>query len=341
MKLDAAFLDSFAALGNAEPPSKKLSLLTRPAFVARPGRTLVWGDWSNIEARVLPWLASSKGAEAKLEIFRAIDRNPKLPDVYMRTASEMLGKPVEEVSKAERQSHGKVPELSLGFGGGVGALMRMATNYGVYLEPDVAKRTVEQWREANQWARDFWGYHGRDGSAGLWGAVCSAMEQPETIFVAGRIAYVCDPSYLGGTLFCALPDQTLLTYPAVRWEWREVEDPKTRVKEDRYQLTFLKGYGRSALWYGKMAENVTQAVAARVLRRCLRRLDTEDREDWMPVVMHTHDEIVTEALVEAENAAASALFSEMELVEPWAEGLPLKAEITTNWYYTKRELKKG
>jgi DNA polymerase len=340
VKLDAAFLDSFAALGNAEPPSKKLSLLTRPAFVARPGRTLVWGDWSNIEARVLPWLANSKGGEAKLDIFREIDRNPKLPDVYEWTAAELLGKPVEEVTKSERQSHGKVPELSLGFGGGIGALMRMATNYGVYLGPDVAKRTVEHWRDANQWARDFWGYHGRDGSAGLWGAVCSAMEQPETIFVAGRIAYVCDPSYLGGSLFCALPDGVLLTYPAVRWEWREVEDPKTKVREDRYQLTFLKGYGRFALWYGKLAENVTQAVAARVLRRCLRRLDRPVYSD-MPVVMHTHDEIVTEPLEEHAEGAARRLLNQMELVEPWAEGLPTKAEVTTNWYYTKRELKKG
>src|SRR5690606_34011195 len=64
--------------------------------------------------------------------------------------------------------------------------------------------------------------------------------------------YVYDKSYLGGTLFCALPCGRLLTYPSIKWEWREVEDKKTGKLVDRYQLTFMKGYGRSALWYGKL-----------------------------------------------------------------------------------------
>src|SRR5690606_12940552 len=112
------------------PPSKKLSMLLRPAFVAPKGKVLVWGDWSNIEARVLPWLASSTAAEAKLDIFRAVDANPDEPDVYIRTAGDLLGEDADQLwadyksGKGEayeyadrvRQSHGKVPELSLGFG---------------------------------------------------------------------------------------------------------------------------------------------------------------------------------------------------------------------------------
>jgi DNA polymerase len=337
VKLDRDFLDRFTALGGGEPPAKKLALLTRPAFVAAPGRTFVWGDWSNIEARVLPWLAASPGAEAKLDIFREIDADPKLPDVYTRTAAALLGISVEEVTKDQRQSHGKVPELSLGFGGGVGALMNMATNYGVYLDDAAARRTVDSWRGANQWARDFWGQHGRGSSSGLWGAACSAVENPETIYPAGRVAYIFDPQYLGGTLFCSLPDDALLTYPSCRWEWREVQDKKTKVKDERFQLTFLRGYGRSALWYGRLAENITQALAARVLRRCLTRL--EFSQNLAPVVMHTHDEIVTEPDLECDSEARFLLQEEMELIEPWAEGLPLKAEVTTNWYYTKAEVK--
>ena len=56
----ATFLDKFSRLGAkpdhdfGDPVAKKLGLLVRPAFIADPGRTLVWGDESAIEARVLP-----------------------------------------------------------------------------------------------------------------------------------------------------------------------------------------------------------------------------------------------------------------------------------------------
>lgn len=332
MKLDRTFLDAFAEHGGGEPPAQKLALIVRPSFVAAKGYTFCWGDWSNIEARGLPWLADSKGAEAKLDIFRGIDRNPKLPDVYMLTAADMLRKPPEEVTKAERQSHGKVPELSLGFGGGKGALQNMAANYKVYLDDRIAEEVVHKWRDANRWAVAFWGYHGRDGSSGLWGAANSAIENPETIFTAGRVAYIFDPTYLGGTLFCALPCGRLLTYPSIKWEWREVEDKKTGKLTDKYQLTYVKGYGRAALWHGKCAENVTQAACASVLRRTLKRLRKMRN---MPVVMQSHDEIVLEEPEVLAPMAATLLREEMERNDAWDTGLPLKAEITTNWYYTK------
>ena len=38
------------------PVARTLSLLIRPTFVASPGKVFVWSDWSQIEARVLPWL---------------------------------------------------------------------------------------------------------------------------------------------------------------------------------------------------------------------------------------------------------------------------------------------
>lgn len=362
MKLTRKTVEAFDRIGAlpdkpGAPSMKKLSLLLRPAFIAAPGKTLVWGDFSNIEARVLPWLAASRGADDKLDIFRKVDADPNEPDVYVRTAAELLGHDPDELwswlrdkkhprnkeAKDARQSHGKVPELSLGFGGGVGALMKMAVNYGVYLDEAVADRMVKSWREANGWAKSFWGAHGRNGSYGLWGAVNSAMEQPNTIMSAGRIAFVYDPSYLSGSLFCALPCGRLLTYPAIKWGWHEVTNKETGEKEDRYDLTYMKGYGRKPLWYGVFAENVTQATAASVLRRTLKRLHYENGrheperwlEDICPVVMHTHDEVVTEPDANEWQRAARELHAVMEQNDEWDEGLPLAAELSQNWYYTK------
>jgi hypothetical protein len=357
VKLDNAFLDRLKALdANPEkgfagtPVAKKLALLLRPAFIARPTKTLIWGDFSNIEARCLPWLANSPGAEAKLDIFRAVDKDPSVPDVYMRTGADLAGESVDEMWLAYkddkhpdnrragevRQAYGKVPELSLGFGGALGALLAMAANYGVYLDVKTAKRVVSSWREHNEWAVDFWGKHGRNQSYGIWGAVNSAIENPETPYEAGRVIYVYDPSYLGGSLFCILPDQSVLTYPGIRWEWREVKDKKTGDIVDRYQLTYVKGYGRVAGWYGKFAENITQATALRVLKRTMKRIEkTPKLRDLMPIVMHTHDEIVTEPLERDADSASTMLRSVMEQNDEWDAGLPLAAEIAESWYYSK------
>ena len=361
------FLDDFHALDAdpakrfaGSPPSKKLSMLLRPAFIAPPGKTLVWGDWSAIEARVLPWLAASKGAEAVLDIFRENDKDSDKPDIYILTAAQLLGRDPNELwaefkakdktAKDARQAYGKVPTLSLGFGGALGALMAMATNYNVYLDTATATRVVEDWRAANQWARDFWGQHGKRGSYGLWGAANSAIEHPDTIYTAGRVAYVYDRTYMGGTLFCALPCGRLLTYPGVKWEWREVEDKKTKQLVDRYQMTCIKAYARVPLWYGKLAENITQATAASILRRTLKRLDPETKIgfDWLwsqgfdprckppfPVVMHTHDEVTGELDESKAGAARLLLQKAMETNDAWDAGLPLKAEIGGGWYYSK------
>lgn len=350
MKLDNAFLDRFAALGQsptarAYPPAKKLSMLLRPSLIAPPGKVLVWGDWSAIEARKLPWLAASRGSEKVLDIFRTNDADPNLPDIYILTAAELLRedpaalwaayRAKEKHAKDARQAYGKVPVLSLGFGGGLGALLAMASNYGVYLDTTTAMSVVQRWREANVWAVDFWGKHNKHGSYGLWGAACRALENPGSIQEAGRIAYFFEKNYLGGTLFCALPNGDLLTYPMARWEWREVEDKKTKVKEDRFQLTFNKGYGRSALWHGKLAENTTQASAARILRDALKAIEYTELGEWMPVVMHTHDEIVVEVDESREADARAALHAVMAKVRPWLHGMPLAVGISSGWAYSK------
>ena len=58
---------ALAEHGDGAPVARKLSLLIRPAFVPANGRVFVWSDWSQIEARVLPWLGDHHpGARAPL-----------------------------------------------------------------------------------------------------------------------------------------------------------------------------------------------------------------------------------------------------------------------------------
>src|SRR6188508_3305337 len=149
--------DELTALNVASPVARQLSLLIRPTFVPFGDNVFVWSDWSNIEARVLPWLAGNDpGALARLEIFRAVDADPKIPDLYTRTAAVLSHMPIEHVTKPIRQ-RGKVAELALGFGGGVGSLQAMGAGYGLHISDVDARATVRLWRDANPWCVNFWG----------------------------------------------------------------------------------------------------------------------------------------------------------------------------------------
>jgi DNA polymerase len=330
---------SYAALAAAQPVdvpvARKLALLARPALIAGPGRMLVWSDWSAIEARITPWLAASPGAERVLDIFRANDRDPSRPDIYTIAAADILHKDTSEITKAER-TIGKVSVLSCGFGGSVGALSRMALAYRIHLEAAEARRVVDAWRDANSWAREFWGTHRDSESYGLWGAALTAWELPGQITTAGRIAFVYRDDYLGGALFMALPSGRLLTYPRPKWRDVDVLDKdKKPTGEKRSELSFRRAHGRAKLWHGTLAENATQAVAADILRQTVTRIETNPALAWMPIRMTTHDEIVAEADEARAEEAKAILRREMLTAPDWAAGLPLQSEEQVHAWYTK------
>ena len=68
------------------------------------------------------------------------------------------------------RQRGKVAELALGFCGGVNALLAMAAGYGLHLSAEEARSTVDAWRLANPWVRDF--------SQELWLAALTARKLP-------------------------------------------------------------------------------------------------------------------------------------------------------------------
>lgn len=338
--------EAFATLGDDAPISRKLSLLIRPTLVAAPGNCFVWSDWANIEARLLPWLADDREADKRLDIFREVDADPSIPDIYTRTAARISGVPVEAVDKKLRQ-RGKVVELAAGFGGSTNALLSMAANFNMYLDPDEAKRTVTAWREENAWAVRFWGKHENslhqsNSSYGLWGALNRALEQPGTPHRAGRITYVFWKNYLGGSLMCLLPSGRWLTYRRCRWERVEELDEDTgEVIDVRRELMFSRDNGRVKLWPGLACENVVQATAADILRGTLLRLESFENAADQPVRLHTHDEVLVECAEAYAGAAAADLRWVMEHGWKWTEGLPIKADATIGRWYTKNEDSEG
>tara|TARA_R110000765_G_scaffold6818_1_gene22244 strand:+ start:3783 stop:5762 length:1980 start_codon:yes stop_codon:yes gene_type:complete len=271
----------------------QLAKMMRPTLIPSDGNVFVAGDWSSIESRALAYLADDKLADDKLEAFKRGE------DMYLRAAAD-IGQ------HGERQL-GKVIELSMGYGGGVGAFKAMSRNYGIHLSDPIIDGHKNAWRRANAWAPKFW--NNLEKSARF------AIRNPETKAPVSRgITYLFAPRLMGGSLICELPDGTCLTYPQARIEGGEITAMKAAygMKQDATE------WPRYKLWGGLLSENVTQAFCAALLRDVLL--------DMPNAVMHVHDEVVLESPSAEASECAKRLQLVMETPPAWAIGLPLQAE---------------
>ena len=283
-----------------------LGKMLRPAIIPETSNVLIVGDWSSIEARVLPWLSDTSEGDRKLKLFESGS------DVYVATALRM------GLTEDDRQI-GKVAELACGYQGGVNAFQNMAKIYGLNIPEDTAQLYVDKWRRANPWAVTFWNE--------LAQAAMCAVGTPRSTVSAGMVDYRFEPDLMGGTLLCIMPNDTVIQYP------------KVRVEEGRYgwELTALKAsfkpkaddkeWPRTKLYGGLLAENCTQAFSAAILRNALRQLDD--------VIASVHDEIVLEVPIKYASEAKANLEQIMCAELPWADGLPLIAKPTIMTRYGK------
>ena len=274
--------------------------MLRPAIIPAKGKALVVADWAQIEARMTPWL-SGRGDDV-LDVFRSGR------DIYIREAAAMYKIPESEVTPDQRQI-GKVAILACGFGGGLGAFSAMGRAYGLSMSESDAQRTVDAWRRANQWAVRYW--------QELETGYMIAMRNKGREIVAGRVTYLFD----GQHLWYALPSGRILCYPYAKIE----EDGISYAKAAWKPAADAREWPRARLWRGLACENITQACANDVLRHALRQLDD--------VVLHVHDEIVIET--DQPEKVEDELRKVMCTPPPWAQGLPLDAEIHTMTRYGK------
>jgi DNA polymerase len=276
--------------------------MLRPAIIPARGKSLVVADWAQIEARMTPWL-SGRGDDV-LDVFRSGR------DIYIREAAAMYKIPEDQVTADQRQI-GKVAILACGFGGGIGAFSAMGRAYGLTMTESDAQRTVDAWRRANQWAVRYW--------QELETGYMIAMRNKGKEIVAGRVTYLYD----GQHLWYALPSGRILCYPYAKLE----EDGISYAKAAWKPAVDAREWPRARLWRGLACENITQACANDVLRHALRAVEP------LGVVLHVHDEIVIET--DQPEIVTEQLRKAMCTPPPWAQGLPLNAEISTMSRYGK------
>lgn len=304
-------IDGIRAVYGSVPVT--LAALIRTALVAAPGMTFVDADFSAIEARVIAWLA---GEEWVMDVFRTTGK------IYEATASQMFGVPFDRIKKGnpeyEYRKKGKVATLALGYQGGPGALVKMgALRSG--LTEDELPDIVSRWRRANPAIQQYW--------YDLEGAALAAVDGGATTTVgAVTFSREIDPARGQDFMTVRLPSGRKLYYA----------DP--HIGENRFGRSSVcycgmnqskKSWGIEETYGGRIAENITQAVARDCLFYAMENLTAAGYR----IVFDIHDEVVLE-LPEAD-ADLDRVVQIMSQPIPWAPGLPLSADGWVGNYFRK------
>ncbi|MCR4442167.1 MAG: DNA polymerase [Peptococcaceae bacterium] len=290
-----------------------LSQLIRTAFIPSPGHVLLVADFSAIEARIVAWLA---GEQWVLDVFNTHGK------IYEAAASQMFGVPIELIVKGnpeyELRQKGKVATLALGYQGSTGALINMgALNMGL-TEAELPE-IVHRWRGANKRIVDLW--------YSLENAALKVMHTGQPVGVKSLIfAREGDYNNQQDFLTITLPSGRKLFYVK---PFLMIND-RNREALHYYGLNQKTGKWEAISTYGgKLAENVTQAIARDCLAESLKRLANAGYK----IAMHVHDEVVLD--VPEDQADVEKICQLMGQPIPWAPGLPLKTDGFKTFYYRK------
>ncbi len=280
-----------------------LSELIRTALIPSPGNKFIVCDFSAIECRVIAWLAGERWV---LDTFR------NGGDIYCATAGKMFGVPVEKHGQnAELRQKGKIATLALGYQGGVGALSAMGADR-MGLSDEEMRSIVKMWRKANPHIVKLWSTIERSAKAAIYSDRAVASVRGVTFYMRR------------GILFCLLPSGREIAYPRAKLTG---EEDDMRISYERMNQT-TKKWEVDETYGGKLAENITQAIARDILGQVILRAESRG----IDVVMHIHDEIVVDAPSDMELSTIEQFFSEPI---SWAPGLPLKGAGYTGSYYYK------
>jgi DNA polymerase len=254
----------------------------------------------------------------------------------------------DKVNKDQRQV-GKVMELALGYGGGVGAFVTFAENYSIDLNylaekvlPQAPEDLVEQadrffawgvkekrpryglsddafvacdvlkraWREAHPNITGYW--------ARLQSAVVQALNTRGQTYTTLGLKIVAT-----SWLRIVLPSGRSLCYPSPKL----VDGVVTYMGVDQFSRKWV----RIPTYSGKIFENLCQAIARDVMAANMARIEEAGYE----IVLTVHDEIIAEAPDRAE-FNADDMASLLATNPQWAPDMPLAAEGFECYRYRKQ-----
>lgn len=284
--------------------SNVLSELIRTSFIAKPGHRFIVADFSQIESRVISYMANETW---RLEAYR------DGKDIYCETATRLIGKPVTKTNEnSEYRKYGKIAELACGYGGSIGALK----NFGALtlgIKEEELPGIINGWRSANPHIVKMWS---------IFDSAVKYVIKTHNTFKC----YGTEISLERGILFIKLPSGRRLAYCK----------PRIGINNFGSECVQYEGVGTGKRWEiistfgGRIVENVVQAFAADVLMNSMRRLD----QKGFKITITVHDEVV----LEVPNGVSSVkeVCDLMSESPSWAKDLLLKADGYECLAYEKR-----
>ena len=283
----------------------------RSMIMAAPGHDFISADYSAIEARVIFWLAHDEEA---LEIFREDGC------IYCKTAAAIYNEDYKTLYKAYlaedpeaevKRTMGKVACLGLNYQMGAKRFVAHCESYGISLTLEASEGIVGTYRSLYKKLVKLW--------RKLEECAVNAVENKGRVFKTSKSRRAIQFKFAGMFLLARLPSGRCLHYAYPR-----IDKVKTSWGATKNALTYMNvkegKWCRSTTFGGKLAENVTQAVARDVLRDAMLKVEARN----YPIVMTVHDEIL------AEVPKGFGSVGELETVmcdsNPWAKGLPLAAK---------------
>lgn len=331
------------------------SAALRGVLTTPPGRHIVAADLSNIEGRVLAWVA---GEETKLKAFREFDAGTG-PDLYNITANMITGVDPWNVPKKIRNAFGKVPDLASGYAGGVAGYQTFAKAYGIKMadhwdtiqtavdpqfiaaarknrtkgwaqnQIDTLEISEEEWlasevcklawRARHPHIVQFW--------YALEQAMRNAIIDPGSVHQVTRLKVSCRTERGHLWLQILLPSGRRLCYfhPGIDPETKSIhymamatEDGGPRI----WQKTYTHG--------GKATGNCCQVIARDILADAMPNVEAAGYD----IVLTVHDEIVGDA---PDTLDATDMVRILATNPHWAPDLPLAAAGFTHDRYCKED----
>lgn len=258
------------------------------SIIAPKGHSVIDADSSQIEARVLAWLAGQN------DLTEAFARGE---DVYIKMAAQIYGCAEEEITGAQRFI-GKTTILGAGYGMGAEKFGMQLKTFGHEVSPNEAKRIINIYRDANWRISQLWreAHHAvkqlAQGVSGCFG-------------VSNMVSYCAERSGI------KLPSELYIYY----------EDLSGYQNSQGVEYTYKVRRGRKKLYGGKVVENVCQGIARCIIGEQMLRIAKK-----YPVVLTVHDSIACCVPDEQVDEAQRYVEDCMRWTPDWAEGLPINCE---------------
>lgn len=292
----------------------RLSDTVRGVIRAKPGYVFVTSDYAQIELRLLLWLAQD---ETNLKELRAG------LDPYKTMAVDIYTCEYDEVTNEQRQV-GKVAVLGCGYQLGAKTFTAYAAKFGVDLDLTQCEIIVAAYRAKYHKVQTFW-YELQD-------ACIEVIDEPGRTVRCRRL--LVRTVQHGRFMEIILPSGRPLRY--FQPKTALVEKPWGMVYEIQFQGvdTFTRRWGDTSTYGGKLVENVTQGLAADVMKDGMLRAD----RCGLNPIMTVHDEVVCYVPTDGPDSFTDPLATLNECLlkqKQWAAGLPLDVKGWTGNRYRK------